>query len=209
MRVAIVGLQGGVYEHAYMLRRLGVEPVIAKKPRDLSNVDGVIIPGGESTTIHRLAVYTGLWDALRELASQGTPFMGTCAGAILLAKRVRDAKVGEARVETLGVLDVTMVRNAYGRQRESFEIDIELSWSPGKPFRAVFIRAPAIIETGPGVEVLAKLDTSRAPLLVPNPPREVPVVVREGPVLATTFHPELTSDTRIHEYFVNMVKGRV
>ncbi len=209
MRVAIVGLQGGVYEHVYMFNRLGVEAVIAKKPKDLAGVDAVVIPGGESTTIHRLAVLTGLWDALRDLASQGIPMMGTCAGAVLLAKRVRDAKVGEARVDRLSVLDVTVVRNAYGRQRESFEIDIELSWSPAKPFRAVFIRAPAIIEAGPRVEVLAKLDTSRAPLLLPEQPREVPVVVREGPVLATTFHPELTGDTRIHEYFLDIVRGRV
>ncbi|AEM37875.1 SNO glutamine amidotransferase [Pyrolobus fumarii 1A] len=213
MKIGVVGLQGGVYEHVYMFRRVFAEEgisgevVVVKKPGDLQGVDGVVLPGGESTTIQRLAKKVGLWDALRDTVESGTPVMGTCAGAILLAKRVVDAKVGAARVETLSVLDVTLVRNAYGRQRESFEIDIEVPWGD-KPFRAVFIRAPAIVEVGPGVEVLATLSTERVPLIVPDAPPEVPVIVRQGGMLATTFHPELSGDTRIHRYFVDIVRGR-
>ena len=214
MKIGVVGLQGGVYEHVYMLRkafeRIGLdgEAVIVKKPGQLAGVDGIVLPGGESTTIMRLARKTGLWEALRDAIRSGLPAFGTCAGAILLASRVRDARVGEARVETLGALDVTMVRNAYGRQRESFELDIELRWSREKPFRAVFIRAPAIVEWGSGVDVLASVPSDRLHLVIDNPPPETPVVVRQGAVLATTFHPELTGDTRIHEYFISLVRGR-
>ncbi len=212
MRIGVVGLQGGVYEHVYMLRKAldsmgGGEVVVVKKPRELAGVDGVVLPGGESTTIARLARKTGLWDALVDAVRGGLPAFGTCAGAILLARRVRDARVGDARVETIGALDVTIVRNAYGRQRESFELDIELSWSRERPFRAVFIRAPAIVEWGPGVEVLASIPADKAPLLIHIEAPETPVVVRERHVLATTFHPELTGDTRIHEYFLRIVKG--
>ncbi len=211
MRIGVVGVQGGVYEHVYMLRRaleaLGVdgEVVVVKKPGQLAGVDGVVLPGGESTTIVRLAKKTGLWDALRDSVKSGLPVFGTCAGAVLLAARVRDARVGEARVETLSALDVTIVRNAYGRQRESFEIDVELPWGD-KPFRAVFIRAPAIVEWGPSVQVLASLPSDKVSLLVQAPP-ETPILVRQGSVLASTFHPELSGDTRIHEYFVNIIRG--
>ncbi len=211
MRIGVVGVQGGVYEHVYMLKKaleaLGVdgEVVVVKKPGQLAGVDGVVLPGGESTTIVRLAKKTGLWDALRDAVRSGLPAFGTCAGAVLLAARVRDARVGDARVETLSALDVTIVRNAYGRQRESFEIDVELPWGD-KPFRAVFIRAPAIIEWGPEVQVLASLPSDKVHLLVEAPP-ETPILVRQGNVLASTFHPELSGDTRIHEYFVNIIRG--
>ncbi len=211
MKIGVVGLQGGVYEHVYMFKRafeakrVDGEVVIVKRPRDLTGVDGVVLPGGESTTISRLAKKTGLWEPLVESIRGGLPVFGTCAGAILLAARVRDARVGEARVETIGVLDVTMVRNAYGRQRESFEIDIELPWG-SKPFRAVFIRAPAIIEWGERVNVLASLPSDKVNLLVEAPP-ETPVLVQQDNVLASTFHPELSGDTRIHEHFIDMVRG--
>ena len=160
-----------------MLRRLGVEPVEVRKPEQLEGLDGLIVPGGESTTFMRLMRLYGLDDALRRF---GGPVLGTCAGMIVLDR------------EHLGLVDVAVDRNAYGRQVASFEADLELE-GEDEPLRGVFIRAPRVRETGPGVEVLAELNGE-------------PVLVREGRFLVASFHPELTDDTRVHERFLELVE---
>ena len=195
MRVGILALQGGVYEHAYMLKQVAdkkgasIDIVFVKRPSQLRGLDAVIIPGGESTTIGVVAEHTGLLGELREAIEDGLPVMGVCAGAILLAKSVRDRRVGETKQPLLGLMNIEVVRNYYGRQRESFEIDVEIPALGEETFRAVFIRAPAITKVWGGVEPLARLD-------------EAIIMARQGSMLATTFHPELTSDTRVHEYFL-------
>ncbi len=195
MRVGILALQGGVYEHAYMLKQVvdkretSIDVVFVKRPSQLRGLDAIIIPGGESTTIGVVAEHTGLLGELREAIEDGLPVMGVCAGAILLAKSVRDRRVGETKQPLLGLMNIEVVRNYYGRQRESFEIDVEIPAVGKGPFRAVFIRAPAITKTWGEAEPLARLD-------------EAIIMARQGNMLATTFHPELTSDTRIHEYFL-------
>jgi len=195
VRVGILALQGGVYEHAYMLKQVvdkretSIDVVFVKRPSQLRGLDAIIIPGGESTTIGVVAEHTGLLGELREAIEDGLPVMGVCAGAILLAKSVRDRRVGETKQPLLGLMNIEVVRNYYGRQRESFEIDVEIPAVGKGPFRAVFIRAPAITKTWGEAEPLARLD-------------EAIIMARQGNMLATTFHPELTSDTRIHEYFL-------
>ncbi len=170
-------MQGNFREHVAMLRRLGAEPVEVRKPEQLDDLDGLIIPGGESTTIARLVRLYGLEEAIRAFQR---PVFGTCAGMILLDRR------------HLGLLDLEVSRNAYGRQVASFEADLEL---PGEdePLRGVFIRAPRVVEAGPEVEVLAELDGK-------------PVLLRQGRVLVAAFHPELTDDTRVHERFLELVR---
>ena len=158
-------------------------------------VQGVIIPGGESTTIGRVAERTGLLKALKEKIEHGLPVLGTCAGAVLLAKEVYDAKVGKVEQPLIGVMDVKIVRNYYGRQRESFEVDLEIPVIGERPFRGIFIRAPAIGAVGSGVKVLATFEG-------------LPVFVQEDNMMATTFHPELSGDTRIHELFVKNAAKR-
>jgi 5'-phosphate synthase pdxT subunit len=164
-------------EHAAVLRRLGAEPVEVRKPEQLADLDGLIIPGGESTAIARLVRLYGLEEAIRGFER---PIFGTCAGMILLDRN------------HLGLLDLEVSRNAYGRQVASFEADLELE-DGGKPLRGIFIRAPRVAETGPDVEVLAELDGE-------------PVLLREGRLLVASFHPELTDDTRVHERFLELVK---
>jgi len=176
-RIGVLAVQGNFREHAQMLRRLGVEPVEVRKPEQLEGLDGLIVPGGESTTFMRLMRLYGLDDALRRF---GGPVLGTCAGMIVLDR------------EHLGLVDVAVDRNAYGRQVASFEADLELE-GEDEPLRGVFIRAPRVRETGPGVEVLAELNGE-------------PVLVREGRFLVASFHPELTDDTRVHERFLELVE---
>ena len=201
MRVGILALQGGVYEHAYILKRVAgkrktsIDIVFIKRPSHLRGLDVIILPGGESTTIGVVAEHTGLLGELREAVEDGLPVMGVCAGAILLAKSVRDRRVGETKQPLLGLMNIEIVRNYYGRQRESFEVDIKIPVIGKEPFRAVFIRAPAITKTWGGAEPLARLD-------------EATIMARQGSMLATTFHPELTNDTRIHEYFLYEVAKR-
>jgi 5'-phosphate synthase pdxT subunit len=177
MKIGILAVQGDFREHAAVLRRLGADPVEVRKPEQLDGLDGLVIPGGESTAIMRLARIYGLEDALRNFKR---PVFGTCAGMILLDR------------EHLGLIDLTVQRNAYGRQVASFEADLELSGDEGS-VRGVFIRAPRVTEVGPDVAVLAELDGE-------------PVLLREGRFLVASFHPELTDDTRVHELFLDLVR---
>jgi len=177
MRIGVLAVQGNFREHAAMLRRLGAEPVEVRKPEQLEGLDGLIIPGGESTAIMRLVRLYGLENAIREFSR---PVFGTCAGMILLDRN------------HLGVLDLEVARNAYGRQVASFEADLDLGGDE-RPLRGVFIRAPRIAEVGANVDVLAELDGE-------------PVLLRDGRVLVASFHPELTDDTRVHERFLDLVR---
>jgi pyridoxal 5'-phosphate synthase pdxT subunit len=192
--VGVLALQGDVAEHLAALRAVGAHPVPVRRPGELDEVAGLVIPGGESTTIWKLAVIFDLIEPLRKRLASGLPAFGSCAGMILLADRVEDAVAGQ---ETFGGIDMTVRRNAFGRQVDSFESDIVLAGVPGPDFRAVFIRAPWVEQTGEGVEIVGtEARTGRI------------VAVRQGPVLATAFHPELTPDLRIHKLFVDMVKER-
>jgi 5'-phosphate synthase pdxT subunit len=176
LRIGVLALQGAFREHAHALRELGAEVVEVRLPDDLEGLDGLVIPGGESTTITLLAGSFGLDDALREFTK---PVLGTCAGTIVLDRKHFD------------LVDVEVDRNAYGRQVKSFEADVDLS-GDNVPFRGVFIRAPRIRVTGPGVEVLGERDGE-------------PVLVRDGRFLLATFHPELTDDLRVHHLFLELV----
>jgi 5'-phosphate synthase pdxT subunit len=177
VRVGVLAVQGNFREHAAMLRRLGAEVVEVRKPEELDELDGLVVPGGESTAIARLIDVYGLEGAIREFER---PVFGTCAGLIMLDQ------------EHLGLVDLTVRRNAYGRQVASFETDLALA-GDDEPLRGVFIRAPRVEAVGPGVEVLAEHDGE-------------PVLVRQGRFLAATFHPELTDDTRVHELFLEAVR---
>lgn len=177
LRIGVLALQGNFREHAAVLRRLGAEPVEVRLPEQLEGLDGLIVPGGESTAITRLMRLYGVDEALRGFEA---PIFGTCAGMILLDR------------DHLGLADIRVRRNAFGRQVRSFEADLEIG-DGEEPFRAVFIRAPWIEDAGPDVEVLAEVD-------------EHPVLARQGRILVAAFHPELTDDTRIHELFLNQVR---
>jgi 5'-phosphate synthase pdxT subunit len=187
--VGVLALQGDVREHLAALTSAGVGAVPVKTAEALAAVDGIVIPGGESTTIGKLLDIFGLLDPLRSRIADGLPAYGSCAGMILLADEVVG---GTADQQTLGGLDVTVRRNAFGRQVDSFETDLDVAGLDGGPLHAVFIRAPWVERTGDGVEVLASVDGH-------------PVAVRQGHLLATSFHPELTPDTRLHELFVSIL----
>ena len=190
MKIGVLALQGAFIEHETMLKRLGVQAVEVRLPRDLAGVDGVIIPGGESTTIGKLAAQYNLIEPLREMAKAGKPLWGTCAGLIFMAKDVgRDQPL-------LGLMDVAVQRNAFGRQVDSFEANINIKGVDGdKPFHAIFIRAPLIESVGAGVDVLARVEKDN---------EEVIVAAQQGNLLVTSFHPELSNDDRFHRYFVKM-----
>ncbi len=188
--IGVLALQGDFAEHVDALKRLGVEPVEVRLPADLAGLAGLIIPGGESTTMARLLDAYDLLEPLRTLTRNGFPTWGTCAGAIVLAERAP----GLDR-PNLGAMDIGVWRNAFGSQRDSFEADLPVSAFGDRPFHAVFIRAPIIEEIGAGVEVLAQLEDGTI------------VAVRQGPLMATSFHPELTGDDRFHRYFVDLVRG--
>ena len=192
--VGVLALQGDVAEHARALRESGAEPVSVRRPEELDRVEGLVIPGGESTTIWKLIEIFGLADQLRKVIADGMPVFGSCAGMIMLADRLPDPASGQ---QTLGGIDMTVRRNAFGRQVDSFERDLDVAGLTGGPYRAVFIRAPWVEQTGPDVEILAT-----------DPGTSRIVAVRQGRALATSFHPELTPDWRIHEFFVDMVKDR-
>jgi pyridoxal 5'-phosphate synthase pdxT subunit len=187
-RVGILAVQGDVAEHAAALREVGAHPVEVRLPRDLAGVEALILPGGESTTMRRMIDAYGLAEPILNLAASEAPMWGTCAGMILLARRIAD---GDAPV--LPLLDIEVRRNAYGRQLDSFEADLAVPALGDEPIHAVFIRAPIVSEVGPGVEVL-----------VTDPMRRV-VAVREGRLLATAFHPELTGDRRFHRALVALI----
>ena len=186
MRIGVLAVQGNFREHIAALRRLGADAVEVRKPEQLEGLDGLVVPGGESTAIGRLVRLCGLEDAIRSFAG---PILGTCAGMILLAREAVDGVPGQP---LLGEIDLAVRRNGYGRQVWSFEANVALAGDE-RPFRGVFIRAPRVEEAGPGVETLAELDGE-------------PVLLREGRVLVASFHPELTGDTRVHERFLEMVR---
>jgi pyridoxal 5'-phosphate synthase pdxT subunit len=190
LKVGVLGLQGDVREHVRAVESAGAHAIVVKRPHEVDFVDGLVIPGGESTTIGKLLDRFGLLEPIAQRASEGMPLYGTCAGLILMASDVVGA---EDVPHKLAVLDVAVRRNAYGRQVDSFETDLEVAGLDGA-FRAVFIRAPVIERAAARVEVLARHDGA-------------PVLVRQGRLLASSFHPEMTGDARIHELFVDMVEG--
>jgi pyridoxal 5'-phosphate synthase pdxT subunit len=189
LKIGVLALQGGAREHLRALESAGATPVEVKKPAQLAEVDALVLPGGESTTIGKLLDRFELLEPLKERANDGMPLFGTCAGLILMANEIVGG--GDAP-HRLGVMDVGVRRNAYGRQVDSFESELEVKGLEAS-FTAVFIRAPVIERVGDGVEVLATID-------------EVPVLVRQGRLLASSFHPEMTGDARLHEVFVEIVR---
>jgi pyridoxal 5'-phosphate synthase pdxT subunit len=195
-RIGILALQGDVREHHHALTRAGADACPIRRPSELDQIDGIVIPGGESTTMSKLLVILDLLDPLRKALAAGLPAYGSCAGMIMLASNILDTRPD---AQHLDALDITVRRNAFGRQVASFETDLELEGIAGGPMRAVFIRAPWVESTGEAVQVLGT---------VPEGPAAGRVVaVREGNVLATSFHPEVTGDLRVHEYFAAMVRS--
>mmetsp|Transcript_37342 Transcript_37342/g.91525 ORF Transcript_37342/g.91525 Transcript_37342/m.91525 type:complete len:220 (-) Transcript_37342:194-853(-) len=193
--VGVLELQGDFAEHTAMLRRCGVETRAVRLPEDLEGLDGLVVPGGESTTIGKLLVELGMMDRLRRAVDDGLPVFGTCAGCILMATDI----VKYPEQPRIGAIDMQVDRNAYGRQIDSFETEVRpvagVNVFKGAPLRAVLIRAPSILTVGEGVEVLAQLN-------------DRPIVVKQGNCVATTFHPELTTDTRMHELFLSVITQR-
>jgi 5'-phosphate synthase pdxT subunit len=190
MKIGVLAAQGAFVEHLDILHQLKVEAWPVRLPRDLAGVDGLIIPGGESTAISKLMLAYNLMDEVGNLARSGLPVFGTCAGMILMARRTSDSEV-----TPLGVMDIVVGRNAFGRQRESFEAELSIPVLGEKPFPAVFIRAPVIKQVNGKAEILARLDDGTA------------VAARQGKLLVSAFHPELTSDLRFHQYFLDIVSG--
>ncbi len=189
--VGVLALQGDFAEHAAILKELGAETREVRVAADLESVDSVIIPGGESTTITRLITRYGLGDPLRRFA-RSKPVWGTCAGMIVMARKATDLDQ-----ETLGIMDVEVERNAFGRQVDSFETNLTIDEIDGPPLHAIFIRAPLIRTVGPNVKVLAEIDGQGV------------VAAREGQMLVTSFHPELTRDSRMHEYFLSFSNSAI
>lgn len=193
--IGVLAVQGDVVEHVRMLEDVGAHAVRVRRAADLADVDALVIPGGESTVMMRLIAQGDLLEPLRERIAAGMPAYGSCAGMILLADRILDGAAGQ---QTLGGLDVTVRRNAFGRQVASFEADVTVDGVDGGPVRAVFIRAPWVEEVGAGVEVLSSVALPTG--------GEAVVAVRQGNLLATSFHPEVTNDARVHALFVRMVE---
>jgi len=195
VRVGVLALQGAFIEHVNVLRRLGVDAVEVRLPEELASLDGLIIPGGESTTIGKLAVQYDLVEPIEAMARDGKPVWGTCAGMILLAR-----DIGNGRYPPLGLMDITVQRNAFGRQGDSFEVDLGVPalnavsepGEKGSAFHCVFIRAPLIEAVGPNVKVLARLEDG------------IIIAAQQERLLATSFHPELTPDSRFHRYFLSL-----
>ncbi|WP_396652738.1 pyridoxal 5'-phosphate synthase glutaminase subunit PdxT [Microbacterium helvum] len=193
-RVGVLALQGDVREHARVLADLGADVVAVRRPDELASVDGLVIPGGESSVIDKLSRTFGMRHPVREAISDGMPVYGTCAGLILLADRIADGIVGQ---QTFGGLDVTVQRNAFGSQVDSFEVDLDVPALGAPHVHAVFIRAPLVLDAGDAVERLATLDDGRV------------VAVRQGALLGTSFHPEVSGEDRFHRLFLDMVRERV
>jgi len=187
MKIGVLALQGAFREQVETLEALGADTALVKTPQQLSGIDGIVLPGGESTTVDKLLDSSGLRAPLREALRDGMPALAVCAGLIVLAGEVVD---GRADQQPLGAIDVTVRRNGYGRQRESFEADLAVRGLAGEAFPGIFIRAPVVERVGPGVEVLAEYDGT-------------PVLGRDGTVLFATFHPELAGDLRVHQLFLD------
>lgn len=197
MKIGVLALQGAFIEHINMLQSLGVEAVEVRLPADLEGLDGLIIPGGESTTIGKLATRFGLMEPLRHFAAE-KPVWGTCAGMIFMAKEIGNGSAGRDQ-PLLGVMDVAVERNAFGRQVDSFEAELDvpvIQNGETRPFPAVFIRAPRLVAANGDAEVIARLPDGTA------------VAARQGHWLVTSFHPELTNDSRFHQYFLQLVESR-
>lgn len=193
-RVGVLALQGDFREHLAVLRGLGADAVPVRRPAELDAVEGLVIPGGESSVMDKLSRAFGLAEPLRDAIAGGLPVYGTCAGLIMLADRVLDGIAGQ---QSLGGLDVSVRRNAFGSQVDSFETDLDIPAVGGEPMHAVFIRAPIVEEVGPAATALARVDDGRV------------VAVEQGNLLGTSFHPEITGDTRFHEYFLSKVRDAV
>lgn len=194
LTVGVLALQGDVAEHRGALERAGAKVVAVRRPEQLAQLDGILLPGGESTTMDKLLRAFELMDPLRAAIRNGLPAYGSCAGMILLAERIID---GRGDQQTIGGMDITVRRNAFGRQVDSFESSVHIPWVGAQPFRAVFIRAPWVEETGAQVEVLGRVESGPAVGRI--------VAVRQGNIIATSFHPEVTADYRLHDAFVELV----
>lgn len=195
--IGVLALQGDVLEHLNMVRACGARALPVKRADELAHLDGLILPGGESTTIGKLAVRYGLFEPLQARIDQGMPVFGTCAGAILLARRALNADGVESDQPLLARMNTVVRRNAFGRQVDSCEADLEIDGVPGGPVRAAFIRAPWIEQAGPQVDILATVTTAAGDRVV---------VARQGRLLVSAFHPELTGDARLHQHFVEMTR---
>ncbi len=191
MKIGVLALQGAFIEHIGFIQQLGVEASPVRLPNELDSLDGLIIPGGESTTILNLMHSFNLVQPLKELAQAGLPIMGTCAGMVCLAKKVSNS--ANSDMETLAVMDMEVRRNAFGRQIDSFETELPVPDLGDEPFTAIFIRAPIIEKVGPQVEILAKL------------PNDIAVAAKQGKLVVSAFHPELSHDLRFHSYFLKIV----
>ncbi len=191
-RIGVLALQGAVDLHVHALERLGVETVEVRRAEDLARVDGLVLPGGESSTISKLLVINELFEPLAERLNEGMPAFGTCAGMIMLASEILD---GHDDQLSFGAIDISVRRNAFGRQIDSFETDLSVIGLPESPVHAVFIRAPVVERVGPEVEILAAVEEGQ------------PVACRQGNVLVTSFHPELSPDLRLHELFIKGMAG--
>jgi 5'-phosphate synthase pdxT subunit len=188
LKIGVLAVQGDFAEHTVMLKRLGIGVVEVRLPRDLENVEALIMPGGESTTFSHLMELYELKGPVKSMAGAGVPIWGTCAGMIMMARELTEDKP-----TPMGLMDIKVVRNAFGRQVDSFEADLDIRPLGGDPFRAVFIRAPVIDSVGEDIDVLARLPDGR------------PVAVQQNTLLATSFHPELTDDIRLHQYFLGLI----
>ena len=191
-RVGVLALQGDVREHARVLSGLGADVTLVRRPEELAAVDGLVLPGGESSVIDKLSRAFGMREPVRDAIASGMPVYGTCAGMILLADRITDGIEGQ---QTFGGLDVTVQRNAFGSQVDSFEVDLAVPVLGDEPVHAVFIRAPLVADAGPGVERIAQLEDGRI------------VAVRQGRLLATAFHPEVSGEHRFHRLFLDTVRS--
>lgn len=215
LRIGVLALQGDVREHMRILESMGADATGVRRPPELAEVDGLILPGGESTTIDRLSRIFGLAEPLKRRIDEGMPVYGSCAGMIMLADEIAEPAcnaAGEPQ-QTFGGLDITVRRNAFGRQRESFETDLEFAQlstdegQPAAPVHAVFIRAPWVERAGDSVQVLARVETADAPSAQTLVQEARIVAVRSSNKLATSFHPEVTGERRIHELFIRMIRG--
>ncbi|MBP6994680.1 MAG: pyridoxal 5'-phosphate synthase glutaminase subunit PdxT [Phycicoccus sp.] len=196
--IGVLAVQGDVREHAHALKAVGADVVLVRRPAEVAAIDGLVLPGGESTTIDKLVRAFDLQAPLRERIASGMPVYGSCAGMIMLADRITDGRPDQ---ETLGGMDMTVRRNAFGRQVDSFEEDLHIRELGPEPLRAVFIRAPWVEEVGDAVTVLAKVEAGPAAGRI--------VAARQGSLLVTSFHPEVTGDTRVHRYFTEIVTQQI